>query len=829
VEVLVIQQFNPGCNPICFHPNPMWFFLHRRLLESHFEFCRRHDKAPDMGGGNVGAAFTAKLKQIGTRLTSEDLLKLYPADATTNEGEAPLVLEECKFFDLFDADPAKVRKETERLREEVRQQNGVLHLNQILMSPRHHPLKRMQTFDYRLKPAEKAKLAANGVVAVERLSGESFADIYYHMYTDDMPVFVTSDSVLHAWHRSFDAFLVDVETKTLSSTLDRVLDSSLSKCHDAIAAASGHNTSETNAMLDVELFLRMALSLLRGEELPGSGSTTQKLGPLWLCVQAEETTQAEVFSSKRAVDFSMFKPRGHYAKSEALKRYFRATTWLGTIDFRVAGGENPVEDLHQLHCAVVLVRLLLESQSLEAVENVDSLVSKLVADGGVGADSLSPSELARLISSEDKAHADDNIATTRMLEGLQARILQRGLGTQLVNGHPRMENLPATSSAPMAPPTAFALLGQRFVWSSFVFSRVVFDQVVHKDEKQKRRMPSAVDVAFALFGNDSAARVLAARMDAKPPKVAAFGSSFVPFRDGIPFASNLVALRQLMDQELGGDTGSATGEATSISTLWQRALRALSRPSPNAARTFHSHVWQQRQMNTQLGSFTQLRHDTLLYAKQSFTMLCGCEYAAGLVDPYPLFWRRMQELANGLANTIEGELKRLLEFCSESDRRNNSLARRSEGFFRSFAETMQTIEEIAVCQADKTPLSELQTSFLKTVMEERFGSGGSRYCGWYPGLFFESREDSSKSDVIVADAHTDCASTVHRDPGGVLHLGVGNPLMGFFVVDNVMYAGPVFSSYEFVTRIDQRLTDAEFERKLPSIRMPQWAYQTYLA
>ncbi|KAL4099314.1 hypothetical protein PRIC1_007154 [Phytophthora ramorum] len=35
-------------------------------------------------------------------------------------------------------------------------------------------------------------------------------------------------------------------------------------------------------------------------------------------------------------------------------------------------------------------------------------------------------------------------------------------------------------------------------------------------------------------------------------------------------------------------------------------------------------------------------------------------------------------------------------------------------------------------------------------------------------------------------------------------------------------------SYEFVTPIDQRLTDEEFEAKLPWMRAPQWAEKSYL-
>ncbi|KAG6572882.1 uncharacterized protein IUM83_15517 [Phytophthora cinnamomi] len=155
-----------------------------------------------MGGGDVTAAFAATLKQIGTNLTPEDLLMLYPMASESDKKDAtPIVLEKCKYFDLFDGDPGYIDSVLQE--EEGR-----------VISTGHHPLK-LPRFDYRLTSREKAKLAASGVLAVERMPAKSFADAYDQLYRDDMPVFVTSDSVLHAWHRSFDAFLVELEVEIL--------------------------------------------------------------------------------------------------------------------------------------------------------------------------------------------------------------------------------------------------------------------------------------------------------------------------------------------------------------------------------------------------------------------------------------------------------------------------------------------------------------------------------------------------------------------------------------------------------------------------------------
>ncbi|GAB9476212.1 hypothetical protein Gpo141_00013281, partial [Globisporangium polare] len=158
---------------------------------------------------------------------------------------------------------------------------------------------------------------------------------------------------------------------------------------------------------------------------------------------------------------------------------------------------------------------------------------------------------------------------------------------------------------------------------------------------------------------------------------------------------------------------------------------------------------------------------------------------------------------------------------------------KGEHVFEEFAETMTKLEAIAQCQRSKQPLSEEQADFIKTVMEERHGSGATRYAGWYPKLFYDSREDSGKRDALVVDVHTDSPSIEHNDPGGVLHLAVGDVHFGFFIVDSVMYSGPVFSSYEFLTPIDERLTDDEFKARVDDktsavLSPPEWALASYL-
>ena len=61
--------------------------------------------------------------------------------------------------------------------------------------------------------------------------------------------------------------------------------------------------------------------------------------------------------------------------------------------------------------------------------------------------------------------------------------------------------------------------------------------------------------------------------------------------------------------------------------------------------------WARRMLNTQLASWAELRHDTLLYAKQSYTGFPVCEFPDAYVDPYPEAWAGIVRLAR-LGQTI---------------------------------------------------------------------------------------------------------------------------------------------------------------------------------
>eukprot|EP00479_Gromia_sphaerica_P009863 TRINITY_DN4305_c0_g1_i2.p1 TRINITY_DN4305_c0_g1~~TRINITY_DN4305_c0_g1_i2.p1 ORF type:complete len:232 (-),score=35.03 TRINITY_DN4305_c0_g1_i2:169-864(-) len=230
--------------------------------------------------------------------------------------------------------------------------------------------------------------------------------------------------------------------------------------------------------------------------------------------------------------------------------------------------------------------------------------------------------------------------------------------------------------------------------------------------------------------------------------------------------------------------------------MWLRVLRTLSNDVIHkSSRLPNTCVATQKIVATQLGSWTELRHDTILYAKQSYGCSTCCEYPDGFVDPRPDFWATMGDMALTFAKLLEGsEFPKLHHYAS---------------FMEEFGGFMKVLEKISIRQIKNEKLSEDQTYFLKTVMEARYGSGGTRYLGWYPKLFLRDREDSGRWDPLVADVFTNPPSDMHGDPGSVLHQAVGNVfncLLSVQLGDKVgVYAGPVYGYYEFQTENDKTI------------------------
>ncbi|WP_441291732.1 DUF3160 domain-containing protein [Sorangium sp. KYC3313] len=633
---------------------------------------------------------------------------------------------------------------------------------------------------------ELAKLSANGFVISEKKTFPTFAYGYASIYALDLPLYVSADSILYAVHRSYDAILKGVELAALAPELGAMLEEMRAQL---AAGAGGELGAEARA--DADLFTAVALSLLNDAPVaPVAGADAAKIDELVAGAKAHQGAgNVRLFGSERIMDFSQFEPRGHYTDSPVLQRYFRSMMWLGRVDFRFLETQQDgtqVLQRRQLEGAYVL-RALADENTLARYTRIDDTVQAFVGES----DTMTLPELDVLL-------ADLGLADAAGLAGLSDEqiidvVVKKGHGTQRISSHIMINGL-GKGTMPLS--SSFALLGQRYVVDSHVFSNVVYDRV--KGGTVKRMMPSPLDVGFAALGNDQAGLLLA-------PELGQF-----------PYAPDLHMMRVLVDAH-PGDFWSKN-----LYNHWLGALRELS-PSkaladnaglPAVAKT---EAWGRRLLNTQLASWAELRHDTLLYAKQSYTGGATCEFPDAYVDPYPAFFARIADLAEQGARVVE-----TLDLSGGPSLpgapSSSLLEQRVPAYFALLQRVARTLGEMAENERAGVPLTAEHLDFINQAVRIQSGCGSDVGAdGWYAELFFDMSQTVIQ-DPTIADVHTQPTDAGGAPVGRVLHVGTGLPRLMVVTADPCgtprAFVGLASSYFEKITGDFQRMTDEAWADEL---------------
>lgn len=561
----------------------------------------------------------------------------------------------------------------------------------------------------------------------------------------------------------------------------------------------------------------------------------------------------------RTVDFSQFKVRGHYIHSERLGKYFRCMMWLGRIDIPVAGGpwKRCPDDLRfasprELGTALVLWHLLNASGHMKTWQDMERTISVFVGP----TDSLNFGQLSGLLASSG-IHSLSDVSDLSTLQRLQADIVQGELGVQAIRSD--WFEQPLGGSATYALPQTFTFFGQKFVIDSWALAQTVFSSILWVENgvtnKVQRRVPGALDVAFSVLGNDQVVPELLQQMNGTFPNPDRAHAQ--AFRDGLPYQHNLAAVRNAIDQQ------QSTAWNSNIYMQWLSTLRALSEQTigPEYPEAMRTRAWAMKTLNTQLASWTQLRHDTILYSKPSYTDWGACVYPTGFVEPRPEFWRRLGNMAtlaadqiqtltyNGQYNYVTNEPPQFDSkggVISEGGVRTNvaqlsEIQQRQVQHLRNFAATVGRLQQLVAKEMTHECFNADEERFLDGLMENSQSftcTGPPHYSGWYPQLFyrtiywtdvdnlFHKNFGSGALDSLVADIHTDVpCDACGFDPGSVLHEATGwvNLLMLAVDIGNDRFicAGPVLSHYELdLIGSPKRLSDEEWQPIVNPFRDP---------
>jgi hypothetical protein len=266
---------------------------------------------------------------------------------------------------------------------------------------------------------------------------------------------------------------------------------------------------------------------------------------------------------------------------------------------------------------------------------------------------------------------------------------------------------------------------------------------------------------------------------------------------------------------------------------WLHALKALLAEYGDGYQSFMStQAYRTRSLTAALASWAQLRHDTILYAKQSYTMIKEASGnvepprpVQGYVEPLPEFYARLLALARmtnlGLTEmkVLDGAAKkRLADFesllerllaISEKELANAELKEEDYDFIRNFGEHLEGV----VVAPNPRKIKALQLELADAVM----AGNEKRRLELEEQIGIETA--GAMKTTLIADVHTDTNSRT------VLEEGTGYVDLGVFVYQQpdgrlVLGAGPVLSYHEFKQPMSNRLTDEKWRELLKSKDAP---------
>lgn len=607
---------------------------------------------------------------------------------------------------------------------------------------------------YPLSEAAKARLRASGLVALPNQDVERLSEAYFGLFgQEQVSVFITTDVALHLFHNVFDDLLAEVEKAHLYDDVEWLVQQIYAASAARYAAIpETQPLSKAAARHDVLVFAVAACLLDNSFVLPeyvepDASQYVQKV---------LNHTLTEFYPGD---DYTQYEPRGHYADDEQLERYFRAVKWLSRRIFRIEDYYHPDDADVELTAAALLAQLITDDPAIEARWNKVYDITRLLAGP---ADSITPPMVQQALDNVFGASF-----TLDMLEDAANRALLRTEFQRDI--YPTSEIIPVPLEFPgQISPKYVQFLGERYLPDGEAMQETCFPDV------PDRLLPSGLDVMATVLGSDRAEHWLAGDIATYPE-----------------LATQLAALRTQFDAYSVADWTKSTYNG------WLYSLRPLLQPMSAGAPAFmQGTAWQDKELNTALGSWTQLRHDFILYGKQTYIPSPWAE-GPGLVEPVPATFDRLADLCDQVHSALDGY---------------NILPEIHDHSLRDLATKLRTWRDYAQKVADGDWLSEEEQGDI-----HRVGL-------WLLEFFQDGWGVEEKSPMLVADVASD------SNTARVLHEGTGhfNPLIVIYTPpggEPIAGIGYIFSHYEFVEPNWNRMNDAEWADRLqenPPPR-PAWA------
>ena len=619
-------------------------------------------------------------------------------------------------------------------------------------------------------PKALENMLSNNGFAIVPDEKEQLFHIYENNDYHEFPSFVTTDLYLQTYHMYFDYMLRKMEE-------DKMLGVMTDYCKQLYTAmmkkAKTSKGNMRNAAQRDAAYFAIAHALFTGKStlvVPKkyAAMAKQEISN----VKAARSAYSEFLDYKNVkFIYDIYRPRGHYTRSDALKRYFMGMMWLQNAPF---GSDKP----DQLRASLLIANEIGSSAKLTQIyKSVDEPIAYLMGSP----DNLSMLQVYDIMK-------DDGVTITKLMTN--ANDLDR------VKKKIEAKDEEQTRIRPKYERSSHCKINfmpQRYQPDG----EVLQEMVDYDNESTLRDVPKGLDV-FAAMGANGALSILI--------------DEFREDKIWDKYMENMTRMQARMKD---------IDWSSSVSNMWMQTLKDLTMKDPKMPYFMKNTSWEKKNLNTALASWTELKHDAILYAKQPMGAECGGgglpePYVVGYVEPNVAYWTKAIELLDATSKVLT---------------KNNMMTDDMEAITSQMREQAEFLLNVSNKELAGTPLKEEEYNQI-----ERIGSVFE-----YLTLQIMDSEPGSRWDLnvtgtdrniaLVADVYT--ANADNNPSKSVLYEAVG-PAHSIYVVVEIgghlyLTRGAVFSYREFKEDIAApRKTDEEWQQELktqPHKGIPDWMKQ----
>ncbi|MEW5872979.1 MAG: DUF3160 domain-containing protein [Chloroflexota bacterium] len=477
-----------------------------------------------------------------------------------------------------------------------------------------------------LTPAQQAYLADNGFVVIHSQE-EQFNDIRENVpIRYGQPYYLTTDAAYHALHISFDEMLKALEAQYLSGEMSRLIQATLDEVLAYQSQAQG-TAIQADARL-AAAYLAVAVKLFNPQaELPPD--LEPLVQPQLAQVMAASGRAPSVLIPAFEDDYGAYKPVGHYAGPAVLENYFRGMTWLGRVHFLLGKGkEGQPPSRAPLIVTLALRRAQVGDRSAaQAWAGVHAMLTFVVGPS----DDPGPPEYAALM---DQVYGRSLEFAELADEARWQQFLQSG--DQLPA--PQINSTFVDFLRQLDTQKGWRFMGQRFTPDGLIFQQLIYDAV--GTYENRRHFPLGLDI-FAVLGSPLALDLLD---EAGETQYAHYPEQMEKLRQ----SAQAQPAAQWLD---------------TFYTSWLYAFFAQVEPKNTRFPAYmRSTNWGYKELNSALGSWAELKHDTALYAKMPEAAGGGGPPMSGpapaYVEPLPDVFYRLGCAAKTLSTYLQSLMDR---------------------------------------------------------------------------------------------------------------------------------------------------------------------------